>query len=167
MSAPGDAAPGPDPAAGSFLVVAIGTGPTTVARTSRWVRLAESVAPTTLLLLDDIDAPPDVATLAEALDRARTGVRFLVAGGRYDALQCVARLRDRGVLPAEITVELTHRRDLPLYCAHCRARHRVAGEPGDVVTCPGCARRLEVHDHLASALGCYLASDTQAGELVP
>lgn len=156
-----------DPGAAAFVVIAVGADPATAERARGWTAQAEAIAPTTLLLRGDSDAPADLATLGGALDRARTGARFLLTGGRYDVLQCAARLRDHGVLPVEITAVPTRTDDLPIWCAHCRERHRVVADPGHVVACPGCRRELEVHDHLAGTLGCYLASDSRAAELVP
>ncbi|WP_168929378.1 dimethylamine monooxygenase subunit DmmA family protein [Nocardioides sp. GY 10113] len=154
-----------DTRARSFLVVAIGADAETARVAREWTTLAEGVAPTTLAVLDDIDAPSDLATLADVAGSARVGVRILVVGGRYDAHRAVALLREHGALPVEIQVSVTHADDLPVYCAHCRDIRRVVGEPGGLVECPGCARLLEVHDLLATAMGCYLASDSRAREV--
>ncbi|WP_181407685.1 dimethylamine monooxygenase subunit DmmA family protein [Nocardioides sambongensis] len=160
-SAPhGRVAEWPDPAAGSFLIVSVGADPVTAARTAGRTADAEAIGSTRLVVLDDVDHPADAAALADALAAARTGVRILLLGGRYDVLQAAARAREAGAIPAEITLETTHAVDLPVYCAHCRGTHRVAADPGERVLCPGCARLLEIHDHLAGTLGAFLASDT-------
>lgn len=155
----------PDQNAASYLVIAVGAQASTAAAARRHTEAAEAIGPTTLLVLDDVDAPVDAAALGEALAAARTGVRIIVVGGRYDVLQAIARTRAAGAIPAEISADMTHQVDLPIYCAHCRARHRVVADPGGRVGCPGCALLLEVHDHLAGVLGCYLASDS--GEVAP
>ncbi|MEQ6899636.1 dimethylamine monooxygenase subunit DmmA family protein [Nocardioides sp. YIM 152588] len=159
------ATPTIDTSARSFLVIAIGADDETARVARERTALAEGVAPTTLAVLDDIDADADLATLEEVAGAARVGVRIIVVGGRYDAHRAVALLREHGALPVEIEVCATHADDLPVYCAHCRAIRRVVGEPGGLVECPGCARVLEVHDLLATAMGCYLASDSQAREV--
>jgi hypothetical protein len=149
----------------SFLVIAVGSHERTGAVARDWVRDAESVAPTTLVVLDAVDAEPDRLQLAASLASARTGVRIMVAGGQYDVLMVLARARLAGALPRELTSFVTHSRDLPIYCAHCRDTHRVEAVPGGLVECPGCDRLLEVHAHLSAALGSFLASDTRARDL--
>ena len=156
-----------DLTAASYLVIAIGTDPVTASVTQAWTAAAEGVAPTTLVVLDSMASHADRDVLATVLGQARVGVRFLIAGGRYDVLQALAFARDHGALAPELASQVTHERDLPVYCAHCRGTHRLAAVPGGEVTCPGCHRRLEVHEHHSAALGSYLASDAQARELVP
>ena len=155
-----------DPGGTSYVVVAVGPDAEVAGVAGGWVRAAEALAPTALAVLDAMSDPADRTTLADVLDRARTGVRVLVVGGQYDVLQTLAFAREIGLLPHELTSFVTHTRDLPLYCAHCRDTHRVEGEPGGEVTCPGCARRLEIHAHLSAARGSFLASDARARELV-
>lgn len=158
--------PGPVDADGrSHLVVAIGPDPEVARVSGGWVRAAEALAPTTLAVLDTMSDPIDRATLADALERAHTGVRVMITGGQYDVLQALAFARNVGLLPQELTSFAAHTRDLPLYCAHCRETHRVEGEPGGEVTCPGCDRHLEIHAHLSAARGSFLASDARAREL--
>ncbi|WP_332641982.1 dimethylamine monooxygenase subunit DmmA family protein [Aeromicrobium sp.] len=156
---------GLDLAAASYLVVAIGSDPLTAEVAQSWIAEAESVAPTTLVVLDSMAAQPDREVLADMLVRARVGVRVLIAGGRYDVLQALAFAREHGTLAYELDSRVTHERDLPVYCAHCRGTHRVAATPGGEVACPGCRRQLEVHEHHSAVLGSYLASAAQAREL--
>lgn len=159
-------APEPVDAAGSsFLVVALGRDPETARVARGWVDQAEPMAPTTLGVLDGTDDPADRATLDRLLAGARTGVRLMVVGGQYDVLLVLSAGRAAGLLPVELRSFVTSTTELPLYCAHCRDTHRVTGAPGDEVTCPGCARVLEIHAHLAGALGSFLASDARASEL--
>lgn len=148
-----------DPAAGSYLVVAVGHHARTREVARAWVAAAEPIAPTLLAVLDGVDEPADRAALDDALARTRTGVRILAVGGQYDVLRVLTLARDAGAIDAELTAFVVDDRDLPMYCAHCRAAHRVTGAPGDVVTCPGCARSLEIHAHHAAALGSFLASE--------
>ncbi|WP_332667235.1 dimethylamine monooxygenase subunit DmmA family protein [Aeromicrobium sp.] len=158
---------GLDLTAASYLVIAIGTDPVTASVTQAWTAEAEGVAPTTLVVLDSMDSQADRDVLATVLGQTCVGVRCLIAGGRYDVMQALAFARERGALPPELASRVTHERDLPVYCAHCRGTHRVAAVPGGEVACPGCHRRLEVHEHHSAVLGSYLASDAQARELVP
>jgi len=148
-----------DPTGSAYLVVAAGSHPETHEVARRWVVQAESMAPTTMVVLDTVDDPDDRATLGEGLAAARTGLRILVAGGQYDVLRVLTLARDAGAVPAELTAFVVETSELPLYCAHCRDAHRVAGAPGDTVVCPGCARLLEIHIHHAAALGSFLASE--------
>ena len=66
--------------------------------------------------------------------------------------------RAAGAVAAELSSYVTHTRDLPLYCAHCRDTYRVTAAAGGTVACPGCARDLEVHEHHSPVLGSFLGS---------
>lgn len=151
-----------DTTARSHLVVAVGTDARTREVAEAWVREAEAVTTTRLLVLDSLTAPSDRAALRAALDSARVGCRVLVAGGRYDVLQGLALAREAGAIPAELVGEITHTRDLPIYCAHCRDTFRVPGAPGGTMTCPGCRRVLVAHEHTSGVRGSYLASAASA-----
>ncbi len=162
------AAPGPvDPAGASYLVVALGAHPGTTEVAARWVRLGERRAPTRSLTVAGIDG--DRAAIVRALEEARTGVRILVVGPQYDVLLTLALAREHGAGPAELSCFVVDAGSgptaLPVFCAHCRATHRVVGEPGGEVTCPGCSRRLEIHPHHSARGGSFLASDARAREL--
>lgn len=148
-----------DPVAAAHLVVAIGSAPETREVAGAWVLAAEAVAATTMLVLDSIDDPADRTGYEGVLASVRTGVRILIVGGQYDVLRALTIARDAGAIPAELSAYVVDSSELPLYCAHCRDTHRVGGAPGDVITCPGCARRLEIHPHLAAASGSFLASE--------
>jgi len=159
MTAPVDAT------AASYLVVAVGTDSATAEAARSWVAEAEGIAPTRLVVLDSLTGSGDREALAEAVGRTRVGVRILIAGGRYDVLQALAVAREHGALPYELSGRVTHERDLPVYCAHCRATHRVEADPGGEAACPGCGRHLEIHEHVSAVRGSYLASDARAREL--
>ncbi|MCP2252713.1 hypothetical protein LY13_001456 [Prauserella aidingensis] len=151
-----------DPAGTSYVVVAIGGHARTREVARAWVEEAEAAAPTVLAVLDSMSADTDRATFGEVLAAARTGCRLLLVGGQYDVLTASTAAHDAGALPGEIAAFVVDTGDAPIHCAHCRAPHRVAGGPGDEVTCPGCGRLLEIHPHLAWSLGCFLASDAHA-----
>lgn len=154
-----------DPAATSYLVIAIGSASQTSEVARSWVQAAEAVAATRLLCLDSMNDAGDITQLDEALSDARTGVRIMVVGGQFDVITALTRAREAGAIPAELTSFVVHTDDLPIYCAHCRGTHRVQARPGDEVTCPGCARDLTIHGHFASAIGSFLASDAHPGEI--
>ncbi|MFT4126164.1 MAG: DUF3445 domain-containing protein [Gordonia sp. (in: high G+C Gram-positive bacteria)] len=155
--------PAVDAAGSSFLIVAIGDDPSTGHVARRWVGSAEAVGPTRLLVLDSLTRPGDVAALRGALDETATGARILVVGGQYDVMTALAAARAAGAIAGELTAFVTHTRDLPLYCAHCRDTFRVTGTPGEIVGCPGCARALQIHAHHSAARGSFLASAADAG----
>ncbi len=157
--------PAVDPSATSYVVVAVGADAGTREVAGAWVADAEGRAPTTLVVLDAVADPRDRAELTEALERARTGVRVMAVGGQHDVLAVLTAARDAGAIDAELAAYCTHTDDLPMYCAHCRATHRVEARPGEEVTCPGCARVLEIHAHFTRALGSFLASDAHAAGL--
>lgn len=153
--------PGPVDASGtSFLVLAIGGGAEAAAVARRWAAEAEGFGPTTLGVLGAIDDPGDLATFENMLGRARTGVRVMVAGGQFDVLQALARLRQRGAIESELTSHVTDLGEIPVFCAHCQTIFRVVATPGGAATCAACERPLVVHEHMAAQLGGFLASYT-------
>lgn len=152
-----------DASGASFLIISIG-GTEAAEVTGSWVREAESMASTTVLVLDDLSGESE-HQLRVQLMQARTGVRIMVAGGQYDVLRALAIARSGGAGAAELRSFVTHCDDLPMYCAHCRDTYRVEASPGGTVNCPGCARELEIHHHLSARRGSFLASDAHAREL--
>ncbi|KWX69072.1 hypothetical protein ASJ79_15075 [Mycobacterium sp. NAZ190054] len=154
-----------DPCAAAYLVIAIGSAPRTADVAAGWVQTAQDRAPTRLLVLDSMDDEQCRADLALALAGIRTGARIMITGGQYDVLTALAAARAAGATPAELTSFVVNTDDVPIFCAHCRGTFRVLAGPGDEVQCPGCARILEIHEHFASALGSFLASDARAREI--
>lgn len=154
-----------DPTGAAYLVVAVGTAPRTAQVADTWVQSARAIAPTRLICLDAMDDEPDRSRLVQALAATRTGARILVTGGQYDVLTVLTAARAAGAIPAELTGFVVHTDDAPVYCAHCRGTFRADAGPGDEISCPGCARTLEIHGHFASALGSFLASDARAREI--
>lgn len=147
-----------DTAGTSFLILVIGGGEAGAEVAREWVAAAEPLGPTTLGVLDDIDDPADRAVLDDLVERARTGVRVMVTGRRYDVQQTLALLRAAGALEGELTAIVLDATDLAVFCGHCQRIFRAEVAPGDIVACHGCDRLLEVHDHAARHLGAYLAS---------
>ncbi|MFW6775845.1 dimethylamine monooxygenase subunit DmmA family protein [Nocardioides sp. CPCC 205120] len=156
----------------SYLVVALGTAARTAEVAAGWVRAAEGRAPTRLVVADDLGSGRE--DLLAALGTARTGVRIMVVGGVCGVLGTLALARSCGAGEAELrsfavdgaAAAAGEVVDLPVYCAHCRAPHRVRATYGGAATCPGCARHLEIHPHLSASQGSFLASDARARELV-
>jgi len=142
----------------SFLVLAVGSADEVATVAGGWVAQAEAVGPTTLGILDSVDAPEDLRTVEELLGRARTGVRVMVVGGQYEVLRLLSLLRRRGALESELTAFATDTTAIPLFCAHCQTIFRAEAAPGGEDDCPGCARRLEIHEHMAVLLGAFLGS---------
>ncbi|MEO9329554.1 DUF3445 domain-containing protein [Gordonia aurantiaca] len=153
-----------DTTGAAFLVVAIGRGPETAHVSRTWVSAAEAAGATRLLVLDTLTDDEDRAALLAALDDAVIGTRVMVTGGQYDVMTALALAREAGAVADELASYVTDFRDLPMYCAHCRDTFRVEGVPGGVVTCPGCARDLEIHEHHSPTMGSYLASATGGDE---
>ena len=157
-----------DPTGASYLVLCLGLDPRAVDVAAEWAAEAERIAPTRLLSIAGIDR--DRPRVDVALHAARTGVRILVAGEQYDVLLTLALAREYGAAAAELQCFVVdaapgHPTALPVYCAHCRWTPRVLGDPGGEVTCPGCARHLEIHPHHSALRGSFLASDARAREL--
>lgn len=156
-----DVPPAVDESGGSHLVLALGEHPRTIEVATGWLREAQTHAPSRL-----VDRIEDVE---HVLQDCRTGVRLLVVGDQYDVLTTLATARAHGLGPAELRCFVVEPDaepgDLPVFCAHCRATHRVRTRPGSQAGCPGCGRTLEVHPHHSASRGSFLASDARAREL--
>ncbi|TFB69579.1 hypothetical protein E3O06_14690 [Cryobacterium glaciale] len=149
-----------DTSARSHLIVRIGGRAETDLAHER-LRQAQQLAPTTLLAFAAL-GPTEAATLNAAYRSARVGLRVLIIGGQFDVFQALAAARGAGLLPPELRCILTHTRDLPMFCAHCRATSRVEATPGAIVSCPSCRRTLEIHEHTSEVRGSFLASQAAA-----
>ncbi|MGV9826833.1 heme-dependent oxidative N-demethylase subunit alpha family protein [Gordonia sp. NPDC003429] len=149
----------------SFLVVAIGGDDESGHVARGWVSTATGAGATRLVVLDSMTADADRAQLAAALADTVTGTRIMITGGQYDVMTALAAARDAGAIAPELSCYVTHTRDLPVYCAHCRNAFRAEGIPGGVVRCPGCDRPLEIHEHHSPVLGSFLASAVDARDL--
>jgi hypothetical protein len=152
-----------DPSGKLFLIISFGSGEN-AALARAWLAEAAELGPVQWLAFSDF-APETGRQLSQALSSSLNGVRIMVVGPQFDVLQSLALARAAGALENEVRSLVTNTADLPVYCAHCRATSRVVGGVGDAVTCPACARTLEIHAHLSSVRGSYLASDALAREL--
>jgi hypothetical protein len=152
-----------DPGGKIFLIISFGSGEN-AALARAWLAEAAELGPVQWLTFADF-APETRRQLYQALSSSLNGVRIMVVGPQFDVLQTLALARAAGALENEVRSLVTNTADLPVYCAHCRATSRVVGGVGDAVTCPACARTLEIHAHLSSVRGSYLASDALAREL--
>ncbi|UQX13592.1 dimethylamine monooxygenase subunit DmmA family protein [Candidatus Mycobacterium methanotrophicum] len=149
----------------AFLVIMAGAEPESRDVAQMWLTAAALTAPTRLLVVGSLADDNDRQAVEQAVAEARTGVRIMVVGGQHNVLLILAAARAAGVLPQELTAFVTHTRDLPMYCAHCRDTHRVVGQPGELVQCPGCRSQVEIHSHHSAVRGSFLASSVEARTL--
>lgn len=158
--------PGPgiavDGSGQSFLIISFGGGEN-AALARMWLNEAITIGPVQWLTFTTFN-PEARRQLFRSLLSTRNGVRVMVVGTRFDVLQTGAVARSAGALEQEIRSVQTDISSLPIYCAHCRHTSPVTGGAGDVVTCPACARRLEIHPHISTFRGSYLASNALAQE---
>lgn len=147
----------------SFLVISFGRGENAAAA-REWLTEAAATGPVQWLTFEEFDDDTG-RRLGWVFNSSLNGLRIMILGPQFDVLQSVAVARRSGALETEIQALITDTAELPIYCAHCRATGRVRGGAGDTVTCPGCARSLEVHPHLSGTRGSYLASDARARDL--
>jgi hypothetical protein len=151
------APPSLDASGRSFLLVAV--GPAAEPVVEAWAAQAgDSGRPVQRWT---VDGPADDAVLVEfarRLDGLRVGARLAVCGPEADVLTLGAAARRAGLVPEEITTSAVDRADIRVFCVHCEATSRLAAAPGAELTCPGCRRRLEVHEHVSGHRGSYLAS---------
>lgn len=147
----------------SFLVISFGQGENAAAA-RKWLTEAATTGPVQWLTFENFDDDTN-RQLGRVFTSSLNGLRIMILGAQFDVLQTVAVARRSGALEQEIQALVTDTADCPIYCAHCRATSRVRGGAGDTVTCPGCARTLEVHPHLSGTRGSYLASDARARDL--
>jgi hypothetical protein len=154
---------GVNPAGTSYLVLS--SGPAGAAVADGWlaeIRAGAKSAWTCQVegtgTADDFEtaAGPDwVAALVEALDRARVGVRIMVAGPELVVLDAARAARGAGALDAELTLHATHTGLKRIRCVHCHTDTRATVEVAETVRCAGCERDLVVYHHLSRRLGAY------------
>lgn len=152
-----------DGSGSSFLIISYGQDEN-AGFARAWLTEAAPVGPVQWLTFADF-SPDTRRQLSRALRSCRNGLRIMVVGPQFDVLQTIALARSIGALEKEVRSLVTDAADLPIYCAQCRVTSRVRGGAGDVVTCPACARTVEIHAHLSGARGSYLASDALARDL--
>lgn len=147
----------------SFLIISYGDGENSgVARS--WLTEALEIGPAQWLTFALFSSDAE-RQLSRTLTSSANGLRIMIVGAQFDVLQATALVLRSGALAEEIRCLVSDVSTVPIYCAHCRETNCVAGEPGDRVVCPGCARALEIHPHLSAARGSYLASDACARDL--
>lgn len=145
----------------SFVVLQLGPDARAVAVADAWVAAAAALGRVDHHRWERLDP----ASLGGVLAALRCGVRIMVVGPQDDVLLALAIAREAGAEPAELRCFVTRTDVLPVYCAHCRQTERVVASPGDVVSCPSCARRLEIHPHVSAVRGSFLGSDATARDL--
>jgi hypothetical protein len=150
-------APALDATGRSFLVVAV--GPAAERVVADWAAAAADQGhPVQRMTVDGRVDDGALTELARRLDRLCVGARLAVCGPEADVLVVAAAARRVGLLPEELAAFAVDRGDLSVFCVHCEATSRAAAAPGAEVTCPGCRRRIEVHEHVSGHRGSYLAS---------
>lgn len=92
------------------------------------------------------------------------GWRFAVAAPEHVVLATAAAARSEGVLLEEIHATATSSDHIAVFCAHCRKTTYSTARPGNIVTCAGCRRSLEVHPHVCRDRGHYLGSACETPE---
>jgi hypothetical protein len=155
-----ESAPALDPGGRRFLVVQIGPVAREVA--GRWLREARDAGRPAHLWGVDEWAADRRSDLEQRLATLHVGARLAVAGPEADVLLLCAQARSLGLVPEEITAFAVGRARIHVFCVHCEATTGQTAEPGGEVTCAGCRRRLEVHEHVSGHRGSYLASAVAA-----
>ncbi|WP_138734550.1 dimethylamine monooxygenase subunit DmmA family protein [Modestobacter excelsi] len=151
------AAPALDATGRAFLLVAV--GPAAEPVVADWAAGAvDQGRPVQRMTVDGRTDDRALADLVRRLDQLGVGARLAVCGPEADVLAVAAAARRVGLLPEEIATFAVDRGDLSVFCVHCEVTSRMAAAPGAEVTCPGCRRRIEVHEHVSGHRGSYLAS---------
>ncbi|GAA1391117.1 hypothetical protein GCM10009613_32980 [Pseudonocardia kongjuensis] len=153
--------PGVDRAARRVLVLAVGDGAATVART--W-RAEAGAAGIPAEQLSAASAGPLLGELDTRLATARVGIRLMVAGPECDVLRIGAVALARGLLTAETTTFATDDRVRRVWCPHCDTTTTAEVPVGGRTGCAGCGRTLLVHHHVSRREGCYLGFSADAEE---
>lgn len=113
----------------------------------------------------------DDALLAEALQAARVGWRFVVVGSGAALVRVQAAILAAGAIDAEMSVVdlgggdgfAAGERDV--YCAHCHAITTTTAGVDESLTCSGCASPLVIYYHFSSRHHAYLGFHPDAEEL--
>lgn len=158
-----NAIPPVDRSGSSYLIISYGQGENAVVA-RRWLAEAAPLAPVQWLTFRELDAETR-RQLTRSLRASSNGIRVMVVGACYDVMQTIALARSCGAIEEELCSLITGARDIPIYCAHCRTTSRVQNEPGELALCPCCSRTLEIHLHMSTSRGSYLASDARARDL--
>lgn len=154
---PGEDTAGPPVDGVSYIVIGVGSGKE-LAR--RW---ATGLPDTAVVTTDDTEAAE--AGLAEALGRARVGVRIALAGPVGACLRLRAASLQAGSEDDEIHVQATEAGAAEVCCAHCSTGTSTAVGVDGVVPCTGCGRDLLVYHHVSRRLGQYLGFQVDAETL--
>ncbi|WP_432536162.1 dimethylamine monooxygenase subunit DmmA family protein [Kineococcus arenarius] len=145
-----------------YLAITVGAGAAEAA--DRWRRQAADTGKQIHVLhLQELD-PRRRPEVLKALTRLRVGARIAVAGDEADVLEVGTWCAGAGVLPEELLTHAVSRTVIAVFCVHCENTRRVRSRPGELLTCTGCGRRIEVHEHTSRHRGSYLASATSSTE---
>ena len=118
----------------------------------------------TLNLRFDAADPENLAHLMAVLERARVGVRLILAGPPADVHGAAAAAAACGLLEEEMTLLADESGPRVLFCAHCRTANQTTQAVGSEVDCQGCATTLEFSGHVSRRIGGYLGFAAQAEE---
>ena len=157
-----DQIPSLDASGRQYLVVAVGAG--AAAAADQWRRQAAGTGKQVHVLHLQELHPRSRPEVLDAVMRLHVGARIAVAGDEADVLEVGTWCAGAGVLPEEVLTHALSRNAIAVFCVHCENTQRVPSAPGALVTCTGCGRRLEVHEHVSRHRGSYLASATSGTE---
>lgn len=104
----------------------------------------------------DVVVDGSYGALDVLLAEARVGMRFLVTGPEAEVYAVRARLREAGAIDEEISLLVTDRSRIRVYCAHCQHTHLHEARVNETVFCPGCRHQLIVHYHFSRQRAAYL-----------
>lgn len=107
------------------------------------------------------------AALAEALGRARVGVRVGVAGPAGACLALRAAALGGGLEDDEFVAVTAGAGPVEVFCTHCRVATSAPVDVGDTVVCGGCCRTLVVYHHVSRRSGRFMGFMSDAEVMVP
>ena len=118
--------------------------------------------PTVRVAWDGVASCPQ---LEDRLADAHVGVRIVAVGDETLCYGVLSRARAAGALDDEVSLIITDRGPVRVFCTHCRHTGiQDDAEVGAVITCAGCARRLVIYHHFSRRTASYMGYMVDAEE---
>jgi hypothetical protein len=152
------------PGVGATSYLLIGVGETAITLLRRWRHGLGTGVATEVVTHEDVGVV--AAALAEALGRARVGLRLRLAGPSGACLSLRGMALQGGLEDDEITVVITGPGPIEVSCTHCLTVTSTSVGIGDVTRCVGCQRNLLVYHHVSRRSGRFMGFMVDAEKAV-
>lgn len=142
------------PGTGARSYLLVGVGQTVSPFLRQWRYHLDMDVATEFLIHEDVDVVN--TALAEALGRARVGLRLWLAGPSGACLSLRGTALRGGLEDDEISVTVTEPGAIEVSCVHCLAVTSTSAGVGDVTQCAGCQLNLVIYHHFSRLSGRFM-----------